>query len=46
VTGYEAVQLWVRTVTVAPGGRESVELTDRNVWFSGVAENRVMDIGR
>jgi hypothetical protein len=46
VTGYEAVRLWMRTVTVAPGGRQSVELTDRNVWFSGVAENRVMDTGR
>jgi hypothetical protein len=46
VTGYEAVRLWMRTVTVTPGGRASVELTDRNVWFSGVAENRVMDTGR
>jgi hypothetical protein len=46
VTGYEAVRLWMRAVTVTPGGRESVELTDRNVWFSGVAENRVMDTGR
>jgi hypothetical protein len=46
VTGYEAVRLWVHAVTVTPGGRQSVELTDRNVWFSGVAENRVMDTGR
>lgn len=46
VTGYEAVRLWMYAVTVRPGGRESVEMTDRNVWFSGIAENRVMDIGR
>jgi hypothetical protein len=46
VTGYETVRLWMRSVTVTPGGRESVELSDRNVWFSGVAENRVMDTGR
>jgi len=46
VTGYEAVRLWMRPVTVTPGGGESIELTDRNVWFSGVAENRVMDTGR
>jgi hypothetical protein len=46
VTGYEAVRLWVHAVTVTPGGRQPVELTDRNVWFSGVAENRVMDTGR
>lgn len=46
VTGYEAVRLWMRTVKVTPGHRESLELTDRNVWFSGVAENRVMDTGR
>ena len=46
VTGYEAVRLWMHTVTVTPGGRHAVELTDRNVWFSGVAENRVMDTGR
>jgi hypothetical protein len=46
VTGYEAVRLWVQAVTVTPGGRNAVELTDRNVWFSGVAENRVMDTGR
>ena len=46
VTGYESVRLWMHAVTVTPGGREAVELTDRNVWFSGVAENRVMDTGR
>ena len=46
VTGFEAVRLWMRPVTVATGRGESVELTDRNIWFSGVAENRVMDTGR
>lgn len=46
VTGFEAVRLWMRAVMVVPGGRESVELTDRNVWFTGVAENRVKDTAR
>lgn len=46
VTGYETVRLWMREVTVTPGGRQSVDFNDRNVWFSGVAENRVMDTGR
>lgn len=46
VTGYDAVRLWVREVSVEPGSLQSVELTDRNVWFSGVVEHRVMDTGR
>lgn len=46
VTGYETVRLWMREVTVTPGGRQSVDFNDRNVWFSGVAENRVTDTGR
>lgn len=46
VTGFESVRLWMRAVAVVPGGHASVELTDRNVWFTGVAETRVMDSGR
>jgi hypothetical protein len=46
VTGYESVQLWLHPVLIKAGERAAVELTDRNIWFSGVAENRVMDTGR
>jgi hypothetical protein len=46
VTGHETVRLWMFPVVVAPGERTALELTDRNVWFSGIAENRVMDTGR
>lgn len=41
--GYDVVSVWVRPVTVAPGGRVRLELTDRNVWFTGVVEERVPD---
>jgi len=46
VTGHETVRLWMYPVVVTRGERTVVELTDRNVWFSGIAENRVMDTGR
>jgi hypothetical protein len=37
--GYRAVDVWMREVSVrGAGARESYELTDRNVWFSGVEE--------
>lgn len=37
---YRSVRLWVREVTVGGGRVETTELTDRNVWFSGVIEVR------
>jgi hypothetical protein len=40
--GYQAVTVWVREVTVAGGGTATVELTDRNSWFRGVVEERVL----
>ena len=36
--GYRAVRIWLRELVVVPGGQEAVELTDRNVWLSGVEE--------
>ncbi len=39
LAGYYAVTYWLRELTVTGGGVEPVELTDRNVWFTGVAEN-------
>jgi hypothetical protein len=38
LVGYEKVTVWLQTVTVQPGVGQSVELTDRNVWFDGVEE--------
>jgi hypothetical protein len=44
--GYQAVTVWLRELTVA--GRETamLDLTDRNGWFRGVIEERVLDTGR
>ena len=32
------VRLWLREVNVPVGGVDTVRLTDRNVWFTGVVE--------
>ena len=37
--GYYVVTYWLRELTVVGGGVEPVELTDRNVWLTGVVEN-------
>ena len=39
LAGYWVVTYWLRELTLAGGAVEPVELTDRNVWFTGVAEN-------
>jgi hypothetical protein len=46
IQGYQAVTVWVRELTVAGGATEKVELTDRNGWFRGVVEERVLGTGR
>lgn len=38
--GYHVVTYWLRELTVAAGAVETIELTDRNAWFTGVSENR------
>ncbi len=38
LVGYDRVLVWLRALAVEPGRPEVVELTDRNVWFEGVAE--------
>lgn len=38
LTGYYVVTYWLRELTVVGGGVEPVDLTDRNVWLTGVAE--------
>jgi hypothetical protein len=40
LAGYHVVTYWVRALTVSPGAPEAVELTDRNVWLTGVIERR------
>jgi hypothetical protein len=41
LTGYYAVTFWLRELTIAPGQSTDVELTDRNAWMTGVAEERL-----
>jgi len=41
LTGYYAVTFWLREVTIAPGQSTDVELTDRNAWMTGIAEERL-----
>jgi len=45
LVGYYAVSVWLRKLTVTGGGSETVELADRNVWFTGVVEDRMLDAG-
>jgi hypothetical protein len=44
--GYQSVTVWLQEVTVTGGGTVTLDLTDRNGWFRGVAEERVRDAGR
>lgn len=39
LAGYFVVTYWLKELNVVGGGVEPVELTDRNVWFTGVAED-------
>jgi hypothetical protein len=39
LAGYHVVTYWLRELAVAGGAVEPIELTDRNVWFTGVAES-------
>jgi len=45
-TGFQAVTIWLREVTVARGETVSLELTDRNEWFRGVIEEKTLGTGR
>jgi hypothetical protein len=38
--GYSLVTYWLRELTVVAGVAETIQLTDRNVWLTGVIENR------
>jgi hypothetical protein len=41
LTGYYAVTFWLRELTIAGGQSATIELTDRNVWMTGIAEERL-----
>ncbi len=40
MTGYYAVTIWLRPLSLRPGESASVELTDRNAWMRAIAEER------
>ena len=45
--GFQSVTVWLREVSVAGGTTVSIELNDRNQWFRGVIEERLLDaVGR
>lgn len=41
--GFQSVTIWLRPLMVTAGTTTSVELTDRNGWFRGVIEERLLD---
>ena len=45
LTGVRARLVWLREISVSAGEPVLLELTDRNVWFSGVIEERTQDAG-
>jgi hypothetical protein len=45
LSGYRSRLVWLREVSVSRAEPAALELTDRNVWFSGVVEERTQDAG-
>lgn len=45
LTGYRSRLVWIRELAVSGTQPPALELTDRNVWFSGVVEERTQDAG-
>lgn len=43
LTGYHAVSVWLRELTVTGGETQAIDLSDRNAWFTGIEEERVPD---
>jgi len=46
VVSHATVHVWVMEIQIASGRVEAVELTDRNVWLTGVVEEREPDARR
>lgn len=40
LVAYHAVTVWVREIAVEPGQMTAVQLTERNAWMTGIAEER------
>jgi len=45
LTGIRARLVWLREISVSADEPVALDLTDRNVWFSGVIEERTQDAG-
>jgi hypothetical protein len=46
LTGYQVVAIWLREISVARDGSATLDLMDRNVWLSGIVEDRAPGISR
>jgi hypothetical protein len=46
LVGFRSRLVWLREVAVGGAPAAEIELTDRNVWFTGVVEERVLDAGQ
>ena len=44
--GYDTFTIWLRELDLTGEGAPPVELTDRNVWFTAIQEDRGPDAGR
>jgi hypothetical protein len=44
--GFQTVSLWVVDTAVSGGETKVIELTDRNVWLTGIVEETRLDTGR
>lgn len=44
--GFHSITIWLRELNVAGGATVTEEFTDRNSWFRGVVEDRVLDASR
>lgn len=45
LVGFRSRLVWLQDVDVTRAERAELQLTDRNVWFTGVVEERVLDAG-
>ncbi|PYM90215.1 MAG: hypothetical protein DME04_23855 [Candidatus Rokuibacteriota bacterium] len=46
LTGYQVVAIWLHEISVTKGSAARVDLMDRNVWLSGIVEDRTPGAGR
>lgn len=45
LVGFRSRLIWLQEVSLSRAERAELTLTDRNVWFTGVVEERVLDAG-